>query len=238
MFMDFPEIILLAGGLGTRLRDAVPDLPKAMAPVNNKPFLEYQLDYINRFGPRKVILSTGYLSNSIENYFGSGYKNLDLIYSFENEPLGTGGAIRLAFSHVCSPHAMVMNADTMFRINLDSFFQSHIENLANVSIALRKVDDISRYGAVEINEESEIVAFREKSGIKSSGFINGGIYLIKTRFFKGLDLPEKFSLENEMFPAFRSHKKYFGAIFDNYFLDIGIPEDYNRAQCEFNEFKD
>lgn len=238
MFMDFPEIILLAGGLGTRLRDAVPDLPKAMAPVNNKPFLEYQLDFINKFGPRKVILSTGYLSKSIENYFGTRYKNLDLIYSFENEPLGTGGAIKLAFSSVSSPHALIMNADTMFRINLDKFFQSHIENLANVSIALRHVDDISRFGAVEINEESEIVAFREKSGIKTSGFINGGVYLIRTRFFKGLNLPVKFSVENEMFADFKVHTKYFGVAFNDYFLDIGIPEDYHRAQSEFNEFKD
>ncbi|NTW25959.1 MAG: NTP transferase domain-containing protein, partial [Lentimicrobium sp.] len=103
--MEFPDIIILAGGLGTRLRDTVQNLPKAMAPVNGKPFLEYQLDFINKFGFKKVILSTGHLSASIENYFGDKYKNLELLYSVEKEPLGTGGAVKLAFQKVVTPHA-------------------------------------------------------------------------------------------------------------------------------------
>lgn len=236
--MDFPDIIILAGGLGTRLRDSVQNLPKAMAPVNGKPFLEYQFDFINQFGFKRVILSTGYLSNAIEDYFGNSYKNLELVYSKEDVPLGTGGAVKLAFQHVLSPHALVMNGDTLFRINLDQFFQRHIEELAKVSVALRFVENASRYGLVECSSDGSILGFLEKSDRAASGFINGGIYLIKARYFNGLDFPEKFSLEKDFFEKKLDPRWYKAQIFSDYFLDIGIPDDYLRAQKEFNEFKD
>jgi D-glycero-alpha-D-manno-heptose 1-phosphate guanylyltransferase len=238
MFMEFPDIIILAGGLGTRLKDSVKNLPKAMAPVNGRPFLEYQFDFISHFGFRKVILSTGYLSSSISDYFGNKYRNLELEYSIEQEPLGTGGAIKLAFNFVKSPNALILNGDTLFRINLDLFFQKHIQNLANVSIALRKVEDASRYGFVECNEIGGIIAFHEKSSNPYPGLINGGIYLIKSKYFRNLHLPEKFSLEKDMFEKMVDLESYKAHIFNDYFLDIGIPSDYERAQTEFHEFKD
>lgn len=238
MFMDYPDIIILAGGLGTRLRDSVNNLPKSMASVCGRPFLEYQLDYLNRFGFRKVILSTGYLSNSIENYFGSGYKKLKIIYSVESEPLGTGGAVKLAFSKVVTPHSLILNGDTLFRINLDYFFQQHIEDLARVSVALRYVDDASRYGIVECNSSGGITAFREKSPEIAPGLINGGIYLIKSGYFRMLGLPDKFSLEKDFFQKKADPDLFKAQVFNDYFLDIGIPADYDRAQTEFNAFKD
>jgi len=238
MFMAFPDIIILAGGLGTRLSDAVPDLPKAMAPVNGKPFLEYQFDFINRFGFKKVILSTGHLSSSIENYFGNSYKNLELVYSIEVEPLGTGGAVKLAFQKVTSPHAMILNGDTLFRIDLDKFFQKHIEDLAKVSMALRQVSDASRYGLVECSPYGNITGFREKSEGNSPGLINGGVYLIKSSYFRNLTLPDKFSLEKDLFDKMLEPDIYKAQVFTDYFLDIGIPADYSRAQQEFNAFKD
>jgi len=238
MFMEFPDIIILAGGLGTRLRSTVQDLPKAMAPVNGKPFLEYQLDFINRFGFKRIILSTGHLSATIENYFGEKYKNLELLYSIEKEPLGTGGAVKLAFQQVATPHAMILNGDTLFRINLDLFFQNHIEKLAKVSIALRNVDDASRYGAVECSADFNITGFKEKSDTALPGLINGGNYLIKSKYFRELNLPDKFSLENDFFSKMLEPRWFIGHVFDDYFIDIGIPEDYNRAQTEFNAFKD
>ncbi|NTW24661.1 MAG: D-glycero-D-manno-heptose 1-phosphate guanosyltransferase, partial [Lentimicrobium sp.] len=170
--------------------------------------------------------------------FGDKYKNLELLYSVEKEPLGTGGAVKLAFQKVVTPHAMVLNGDTLFRINLDLFFQKHIETLAKVSLALRHVDDASRYGAVECSAEHNITGFKEKSAIASPGLINGGNYIIKSKYFSGLDLPEKFSLENDFFSKKLEPKWFIGHIFDDYFLDIGIPDDYNRAQNEFNAFKD
>jgi len=236
--MDFPDIIILAGGLGTRLRNSVRNLPKAMAPVNGKPFLEYQFDFINQFGYKRVILSTGYLSSEIENYFGNKYKNLELVYSLEAEPLGTGGAVKLAFEKVKTPHALILNGDTLFRINLDLFFQKHIENLAKVSIALRHVEDASRYGLVECSANGNITAFREKSDEVFPGLINGGIYLIKSKYFRSLNLPGKFSLEKDMFAKMLDPELYKAQVFSEYFLDIGIPEDYDRAQKEFHAFND
>lgn len=238
MFMEFPDIIILAGGLGTRLRESVHNLPKAMAPVNGRPFLEYQLDFISHFGFKRVILSTGYLSTSIENHFGSRYRNLELSYSLESEPLGTGGAVKLSFEKVKTPHALILNGDTLFRINLDRFFQKHIEDLSRVTIALRHVPDASRYGLVECNQDGSVTAFIEKSDESLPGLINGGIYLIKSAYIRSLDLPDKFSLEKELFAKFLDPDLYKGQIFNDYFLDIGIPEDYQRAQTEFYEFKD
>ncbi len=238
MFMDFPDIIILAGGLGTRLRDSIQNLPKAMAPVNGKPFLEYQFDFINRFGFRRIILSTGYMSSSIENYFGNKYKNLELVYSIEPEPLGTGGAVKLAFGKVTTPNALILNGDTLFRINLDLFFQRHIEELSKVTIALRQVENASRYGLVECDIDMNITAFREKSEDSFPGLINGGIYLIRSKYFRSLNLPDKFSLEKDLFARMLDPEGYKACILDDYFLDIGIPSDYLRAQNEFNEFKD
>jgi len=238
MFMEFPDIIILAGGFGTRLRESIQNLPKAMAPVNGRPFLEYQLDFISHFGFKRVILSTGYLSTAIENHFGSRYRKLDLVYASESEPLGTGGAVKLSFDKVITPHALILNGDTLFRINLDRFFQKHIENLAKVSIALRYVADASRYGMIDCSQNGSVIAFREKSDQPMPGLINGGVYLIKAGYFRSLSLPDKFSLEKDMFAKMLDPELYKAQIFNDYFLDIGIPDDYLRAQTEFNEFKD
>ncbi|HOI88724.1 MAG TPA: nucleotidyltransferase family protein [Lentimicrobium sp.] len=236
MFLSYPDIIILAGGLGTRLSEALPGVPKPMAPVNGRPFLEYLLKPLCDGGFRKVILSTGYLGEQIESYFGNRFRNLDLVYSVEKEQLGTGGAVNMAFRKVETPHFMVMNGDTIFRINHDFLFQKHVENLADVTLALRKVKDVSRYGTVQLTQDHRITAFREKSEASGAGLINGGINMISSRYFSALSLPEKFSLENDLFMPQVSKARYYGQDFDNYFLDIGIPEDYLRAQTEFHEF--
>jgi len=152
--------------------------------------------------------------------------------------VGTGGAVKLSFKKVTSPHALILNGDTLFRINLDLFFQNHIEDLAKVSMALRMVEDASRYGLVECSPYRNITGFHEKSQTKSPGLINGGIYLIKSTYFRSLNLPEKFSLENDLFVKMLEPDKYKAQVFNDYFLDIGIPDDYKRAQIEFNAFKD
>lgn len=238
MFMQFPDIIILAGGLGTRLKEQVNDRPKAMASVNGKPFIEYLLNYISKAGFQKVILSTGYLSKSIEDYFKDKYKTIDIEYAIEKEPLGTGGAIRLAAKKVTTPYFIVMNGDTMFRIDLQRFFEVHVEKLAQMTIALRNVDDASRYGQVEMNDSGIITSFREKSSQSIPGLINGGIYIIKTKYFKSFNHPEKFSFEKDWMQKNVQSGDFLGQVFDEYFIDIGIPEDYKRAQSEFNEFKD
>ncbi len=237
MFIKLPDVIILAGGLGTRLRGEVKDTPKSMAPINGKPFLEYQLKQIHAAGLKRVILSTGYLGEQVQAYFGDSFMDMEILYSHEKEPLGTGGAVKLAFNQVKTPYAMIFNGDTMFKINLDMFFQRTIENLANVSIALRFVKDASRYGAVECDDEERILSFNEKSKIQQPGLINGGIYLISSRYFRKFDLPEVFSLEKDFFAPQVREGYFSGQVFDNYFLDIGIPEDYQRAQDEFGKFE-
>lgn len=238
MFIAYPDIIILAGGLGTRLNQTVPDTPKPMAPVNGKPFLQYLLNHINEAGFRRVILSTGYLSEKIESYFNNRYKDLELLYSVEDEPLGTGGAVQLAFAQVQTPHFMVMNGDTFFRINLDLLFQKHIEQLADVTMALRQVEDASRYGSVKFDLNNRILRFTEKSEVPEPGYINGGIYVISSRFFKAQAMPGKFSLERDLFESKLDSGNSFGLIFNDYFLDIGIPADYHRAQTEFHALED
>lgn len=238
MFIAYPDIIILAGGLGTRLNQTVPDTPKPMAPVNGKPFLQYLLNHINEAGFRRVILSTGYLSEKIESYFNIRYKDLELLYSVEDEPLGTGGAVQLAFAQVQTPHFMVMNGDTFFRINLDLLFQKHIEQLADVTMALRQVEDASRYGSVKFDLNNRILGFTEKSEVPEPGYINGGIYVISSRFFKAQAMPGKFSLERDLFESKLDSGNTFGLIFNDYFLDIGIPADYHRAQTEFHALED
>ncbi len=236
MFMAYPDIIILAGGLGTRLSKEVPDIPKPMAPVNGRPFLEYLLNHINALGFKRVILSTGYLGNQIEAYFRNSFKNLELVYSVEQEPLGTGGAVALAFKKVETPHFMVLNGDTLFRINLDLLFQRHIEQLAEVTMALREVENASRYGSVLLGPDHRITRFAEKSEHPAPGIINGGIYVISSRYFKAQQLPEKFSIEKDLFEKRLSESRVYGHVFNDYFLDIGIPEDYRRAQTEFYEY--
>lgn len=238
MFMLLPDIIILAGGLGTRLRGEVNNLPKVMAPINGKPFLEYLLDYISLAGFQRVILSTGYMSKVIEDYFGDHYKSIELVYSKEEEPLGTGGAIKLAYEKVSTPFFMVMNGDTFFRINLQQFFNHHIDILPEISIALRNVNDASRYGRVTCSSDGFITSFQEKSDSHESGLINGGIYIVRSKYFNLLNLPSKFSFEQNLLQKEVNKDCFLGQVFDDYFLDIGIPEDYKRAQIEFNAFKD
>ncbi|MDY0104548.1 MAG: nucleotidyltransferase family protein [Lentimicrobium sp.] len=232
MFLKLPDVIILAGGLGTRLREAVKDIPKSMAPINGRPFLEYQLRALQAAGLERVIISTGFLGEQIQHYFGSSYRNMEIIYSHEHEPLGTGGAVKLAFNHVQTPYALILNGDTLFKIDLDLFFQRSIEKLADVSIALRKVEDVSRYGSVECNNEGQIISFNEKKSIQQPGLINGGIYLIASRYFRRNVLAETFSLEKDFFGIRYKQDYFLGQVFSDYFLDIGIPSDYLKAQHE------
>lgn len=237
MFIKLPDVIILAGGLGTRLRGEVKDTPKSMALINGRPFLDYQLRQIQAAGLKRIILSTGYLGEQVQDYFGNRFVDMEILYSHEKEPLGTGGAVKLAFTQVKTPYALVFNGDTMFRINVDMFFQRTIEKLANVSIALRNVDNASRYGSVECDAEGRISSFNEKTNIPQPGLINGGIYLIASRYFRQFDFPEVFSLEKDFFGTQVKEGYFTGQVFDNYFLDIGIPEDYQRAQHEIGKFE-
>ncbi len=228
------EAIILAGGLGTRLREVIGDeIPKPMAPVRGRPFLEYLFSYLNKWGVTKLILATGHRHEMIEAHFGSRFHEQDIIYSVEHEPLGTGGAVKRAMEHVKGPTAYVLNGDTYFDANLWKIANFHRAHEADACMALRKVGDISRYGAVKIDLENRITDFVEKGSQGGMGFINGGTYIINRKSFMHTDLPEKFSIEKDYFERYFAIQRIFGVRCFSFFLDIGIPEDYKEAQDAF-----
>lgn len=231
------EVIILAGGFGTRLADTVPGLPKSLAPVNGRPFLEYVLDYLELYGVKKVILATGYMHEAIEAHFGNKYKYLHLAYSREDEPLGTGGAVLKALHMAEGKWVIVMNGDTMFRVNLGKLYDFQLIKNSDLTLVVREMKDTSRYGTVEFDETGRITAFREKGEASGPAFINGGVYVIRREFLLGAGLPPKFSLERDFFEKiYMSHPIYAFRCYQ-YFLDIGIPSDYERAQTDFQTFE-
>lgn len=234
--MVVQEAIVLAGGMGTRLRDTIGDIPKPMALVNGKPFLEYVLDYLYDQMVDHVVLSVGYKHELIRDYFHNKYKSINIHYAVESEPLGTGGAITHALKHISGMKTLVFNGDTLFRINLDRLFEFHFSKSAEISMVLRKLDDVSRYGSVERDDNHRITGFCEKGEKTGEGMINGGVYLINKKFFDKHPFPEKFSIEKDCFEKLYKEVPFYGIICRQYFIDIGVPDDYVKAQDDFKRF--
>jgi D-glycero-alpha-D-manno-heptose 1-phosphate guanylyltransferase len=223
------EAIILAGGFGTRLSTIVKDVPKPMAPINNKPFLQYILDYCVQQGVARVILSVGYKKEIIQEYFRSRYKSLTIDYCEELEPLGTGGAIKKALSMTHESNVFIVNGDSMFSIDYNKFYHDHQNAGTSLSIALRYVSDTSRYGAVRTNDKNIITEFLEKK-TGQNGTINGGVYCISNTFFNSLNLPDKFSFEKDVMERYVSKIDIAAFCYEGYFIDIGVPEDFHKAQ--------
>jgi len=221
------EAIILAGGLGTRLREIISDLPKPMAPVNGKPFLFYVLKWLKDYHVDKIILATGYRSESISDYFGQSIFGIPLEYSVEKKPLGTGGAVRFAMQKCSDDNVLVLNGDTYFPVELDRFFLFHSSMQNHFSISLKPMKEFSRYGSVECSGDT-IIRFLEKK-FCSDGLINGGIYIINRLIFESLQLPEIFSIEADLLEKQAGSSLLKCMIFDKPFIDIGIPEDYMKA---------
>ncbi len=224
------EAIILAGGMGTRLKAVIQDIPKPMAPIGQTPFLSFLLDDLQAQGIKRVILSTGYKHEVVENYYKNSYKGMELVYSVEDSPLGTGGAIKKALEQVKGSQAIILNGDTMFRVNLEYMQAFHLKNKADFTLALKRMEDSRRYGVVE-TDNKQVVRFREKTESKS-GAINGGIYMLKKEVLLNLNLADKFSFEKDFMEAYYQQLKVMAFESDGYFIDIGIPEDYARAQHE------
>lgn len=214
------EAIILCGGLGTRLRSVISDVPKPMAPINNKPFLAFVLEYLKKQNISRVVLAVSYKYEIIQEYFGNSCLGMQILYSIEKEPLGTGGAILEALNLINSDSCYVLNGDTFFDVNLDRL---KLDN-SDICVALKPMKNFDRYGSVDIDNNSYISAFNEKK-FTSNGLINGGVYLIKKNIFNSFNLPNKFSFEEffqENFLIFNAK----ATVFDDYFIDIGIPQDY------------
>jgi D-glycero-alpha-D-manno-heptose 1-phosphate guanylyltransferase len=209
-----------------------------MAPVNDKPFLEYLLNFLTGQDIQRVILSVGHKHEMIENYFKDRYKHISISYAFEDEPLGTGGGIVNALQQVEGEMAFAMNGDSMFRIDLQAMLNHHLKNEADLTIALRFLDDTSRFGTVKIDSTRRVTGFVEKKQDSGEGYINGGIYLINKRFLTSSTFGKKFSIEKDCFEKCYKNSGLYGFPAKGYFLDIGVPEDYMTAQDEFKRFED
>jgi len=227
------EAILLAGGQGTRLKQVVHDLPKSMAPIIGRPFLEYQLDYLDKWSIKRAIISVGYKKETIISHFGEKYKSIEIVYAVEDEPLGTGGAVMNAFQFVEGPAAFIFNGDTYLDINLKRVNDFRWIKETDVVIVLRFEDDTSRFGSVTFDGSGRITGFIEKQENSGEGYINGGAYLINKGYLEKFDLPGKYSLERDFFMNYFEQEEFYAMRCFSYFRDIGIPEDYLKAQDEF-----
>lgn len=227
------EAIILAGGLGSRLRAAVPDLPKPMAPINGRPFLEYLLDYWAGQGVSRFVLSVGYKRDIIEEHFATRYKGTEVDYAVEDQPRGTGGGLLLALKHLrrTGPF-LIMNGDTFFEVDLAPMRRYHCERRAELTIALREVEANSRYGGVGIDKEGKIMSFDNRARTTDRALINGGVYLAEKSAFAGMALESDapVSIEDQLYPRMLAEgRRIYGFPSSGRFIDIGIPEDYRRA---------
>ena len=229
--MKINEAIILAGGLGTRLRSAVPDLPKCMAPVNGKPFICYVINYLQQQGVSKFILSLGYKHEVITEFIKKEYSHLDVEYSIEEEPLGTGGAIRYACLKTNDENVIATNGDTLFKADITKVLGFHAMCGADCTLSLKPMKNFDRYGVVELNKDYSIASFKEKQ-YYDEGLINGGLYILNTRKFLAEYLPLKFSFEKDYLEELFTKRRMYGVVQDEYFIDIGIPEDYEKAKKE------
>jgi D-glycero-alpha-D-manno-heptose 1-phosphate guanylyltransferase len=228
------QAIILAGGFGTRLRSVLADVPKPMAPIHDKPFLAYLMDYLVAQGITEFVLSVHYLREHIQNYFQDFYLGVPVRYSVEEKPLGTGGAITKSLLELtdASLPVFAINGDTFLRMNYQEMFLQHQQSSPLMSMALRKISDCSRYG-VALTENNIVTEFCEKGG-PHSGLINAGVYLLNPALFEGFLVPEEFSFERDfLFPKVAEIKPE-AFVVDEYFIDIGIPEDYSRAIKDFS----
>ncbi|HON18214.1 MAG TPA: nucleotidyltransferase family protein [Salinivirgaceae bacterium] len=233
--MKNSEAVILAGGLGTRLSGVIHDLPKPMAPVGEYPFLFYILHFLEQQGIRHTVLSVGHMHQTIINAFGNSFKSMKLSYAIENEPLGTGGGIKLASGLISSPRFFLLNGDTFFHVNLQQLSEFHLQNKALISVALKPLTHFDRYGVVEMAQNGQIIAFKEKKAC-DKGLINGGIYIVERRLLENYPL-QKFSFEQNILEKETQNATVYGQPFDGYFIDIGIPEDYYRIQREISTLK-
>lgn len=225
------EAILLAGGFGTRLSHIVSDVPKPMAPVCGKPFLQYILDDLAQQGMQRVVLAVGYKADCIQRFFGNSYCGMQLVYSLEDKPLFTGGAIKKALSVCAEPNVFILNGDTFFAVDLATMLAAHLNHNALLTIATKQMSNFKRYGTVKTDATGRIIGFTEKQPCKA-GAINGGVYLLRKNALEQIPL-EKFSFETDFMEKQFVDQPFYAISSDGYFIDIGVPEDYAKAQEDF-----
>ena len=229
------EAIILAGGFGTRLRTVLPDLPKCMAPVHGRPFIEAMLQYLWEQGIEHIILSLGYRHQVVVEYVQKHHPDRNISFVIEEEPLGTGGAISLALNAANDAAVFILNGDTFFHANLHALEQFHRLHKADCSLVVKYMEDAARSGTVAFNDAQRVTAFQEKRD-GARGWINGGVYLLNRDHYPARQFPKKYSFEHDYLSAKLQDFRICAQEQDAYFIDIGIPADYERAQREWAVF--
>lgn len=223
------EAIILAGGFGTRLREVVPDVPKPMAPIVGRPFLEILLLSLAHKGFTRVVLSLGFMADTVVQHFGEQFAGMALVYEVENTPLGTGGAVRQALTRCIADHVFVFNGDTYLDLevaDVEAQWQAHHVPI----IVAREVPDTARYGRLD-TEEQRVIGFLEK-GMAGAGLINAGCYVLPVDILDAFAVGQAFSLETDYLAKAVGMQRTDYFVTKGHFIDIGVPEDYARAQSE------
>lgn len=229
--MATEEAIVLVGGLGTRLRAVVSDVPKPLAPVAGRPFLAWLLDNLADNGMCHVVLAAGYLAERVIDDIGNQWRDMSVDYSIESAPLGTGGAVRHACAKLRGDTAHVLNGDTFLRYDMQELERATRHARVDLGMALASVDDVARYGAV-ICEGERVTGFREK-GECGTGYINAGCYYLMPAAIRALPPESAFSFETQVLAPLTAASRVYGFAATSGFIDIGVPEDYRRAQSLF-----
>ena len=226
--------VVLCGGLGTRLREVLPNKPKVLAEINGVPFIYYLLRKIEKTGCRIVILCTGHLAEQVESLLGNKYRELTIVYSKESNPMGTGGALLNAEQYITTNYALVMNGDSFVECDFRDYYYWHIKVGATISMIVKETSDTSRYGSLSLSVEDRITKFQEKvcNYEREGKFINAGVYLMDHRIFQKIPKKLPVSLEKEVFPNLLSDG-VFGYRIDGHFIDIGTPESLVEARAYF-----
>lgn len=222
------DVVILAGGFGSRLRGVINDIPKPMAPVNKRPFLEIVMERMVSGGASRFILSTGFRHDCIMEHFGNSWLDKPVIYSHETSPLGTGGAIAKACKLSNESLLAIANGDTFLDVDISAMMTWHKENYADVTIAVKELKNEERYGLVEMDTDWRIRRFKEKYPF-SCGWINAGVYILSQNLFNDQSFPKHFSFEEQILSGEVTRLKLFGFPCHGKFIDIGVPEDYRKA---------
>lgn len=238
--MKIDTAVILAGGLGTRLRAAVSEVPKPMAPINGHPFLEYQMDFWFKQGIRRFILSVGHMHELISSHFGSHYREAALEYVVEEFPMGTGGGLLLSLKHLSNANPfLLLNGDTFFDVSITGLLKCHLFSGAAVTFSLFRTSEEERYMGMRLSDDGRILSLGDKQN-QSGVLANGGVYIVDQKALNGYPSPSKqaLSLEIDIFPELlKSEAGIWGYESSGLFIDIGVPEDYFRAQDVLSIYK-
>ena len=225
------EAMILAGGLGSRLRAVVADRPKPMADVAGRPFITFLLDHLLQYGFRRAILCVGYMGEYVPPVLGDRYGTMELIYSFERTALGTGGALRNAASLVRADDVLAMNGDSFCDVDLHALSRTHHKYRAVATIAVLQRSNRRQSGAVTLDPSGRVIAFESRPAVPTPGLINAGIYVLRRNVLDLMPPDRNVSLEEEIFPALAARRVLFGWQVEGRFIDIGTPESYDAAQA-------